>query len=200
MPVETETLWRELHDELLVFVRRRVDDDEAEDIVQDVFVRVHGNLLQLRSSNSVHGWIYRIAKNAIADHYRTRAQTRSTLTAGAATDGIDAQQPARSAEAESDPTKELAQCMRPLLDRLPESYAEAIRLTELEGLTQREAARRVGLSVSGMKSRVQRGRRQLKELLQACCNVDLDSRRHVIDYGRQDGSEGCGELSLSVRL
>jgi RNA polymerase sigma-70 factor (ECF subfamily) len=192
--VETEILWRELHDELLAFVRRHVNDrEEAEDIVQDVFVRVHANLLQLRDSNSVHGWVYRIARNAITDHYRSGARARRILTESGAKDGLEVPGPDGSSETEPDPTADLARCMRPLLQRLPASYAEAIRLTELNGLTQEQAARRAGLSVSGMKSRVQRGRRQLKELLLACCSVSLDSRRHIIDYGVQDQSEGCGE-------
>jgi RNA polymerase sigma-70 factor (ECF subfamily) len=73
-----------------------------------------------------------------------------------------------------------------MIERLPEEYRQAVVLVDLEGLTQREAAAQLGLSLSGMKSRVQRGRRQLKEMLEACCMIELDRRRGVTDYEVRD--------------
>ena len=82
------------------------------------------------------------------------------------------------------------------MKRLPEPYRRAVTLTELDGLTQKDAAERLGLSLSGMKSRVGRGRGKLKELLLGCCNVELDSRGAVVDYehrsGKTCGDCGCG--------
>jgi RNA polymerase sigma-70 factor (ECF subfamily) len=69
-----------------------------------------------------------------------------------------------------------------MIERLPEGYRQAITLVDLEGLTQHEAAARLDLSVSGMKSRVQRGRHQLRDMLEACCTIELDQRRGVTDY------------------
>ena len=68
------------------------------------------------------------------------------------------------------------------MQRLPEPYREALVLTELDGLTQADAATRLGLSTSGMKSRVQRGRGQLRDLLLGCCEIELDRRNRVTDY------------------
>ena len=73
-----------------------------------------------------------------------------------------------------------------MIERLPEEHRQAVVLIDLEGLTQREAAAQLGLSLSGMKSRVQRGRRQLKEMLEACCTIKLDRRRGVTDYDVRD--------------
>jgi RNA polymerase sigma-70 factor (ECF subfamily) len=76
---------------------------------------------------------------------------------------------------------------------LPSQYREAVTLVELEGLTQNAAAKQLGLSVSGMKSRVQRGRRQLKRMLDECCLIRLDQRRSVMDYEVHDPrSRFCG--------
>lgn len=87
---------------------------------------------------------------------------------------------------------ELSSCLQPMLARLSEEYRQAIHLVELQGLTHREAADRLGLSLSGMKSRVQRGRRQLKELLDHCCVIELDGRRGVIDFERRrPGDSSC---------
>jgi len=64
---------------------------------------------------------------------------------------------------------------------LPEPYRKALVLTELEGLTQQELADKVGISLSGAKSWVQRGRQQLKEMLTECCAFEFDRRGGVID-------------------
>ncbi len=87
-----------------------------------------------------------------------------------------------SAEADEDRTVErvVAAYMAPFVARLPTPYREALTLTELEGLTQKEAAEMMGVSLSGMKSRVQRGREKLRGLLENCCEIALDARGRVI--------------------
>ena len=83
----------------------------------------------------------------------------------------------------------------------PSPYREAITLTELEGRTQREAAEMLGISLSGMKSRVQRGRAKLRAMLEACCEIAVDARGKVIACEpRAAGSKPrgcCGEGSSS---
>jgi RNA polymerase sigma-70 factor (ECF subfamily) len=85
----------------------------------------------------------------------------------------------------------LTRRLEPLLSRLPDHYGEAVRLTELGGLTQKEVAGRAGISVSGMKARVQRGRGRLKDLLRECCMVELDGRHGVVDYEPRSGDASC---------
>lgn len=112
---------------------------------------------------------------------------------GGAEDLADAQaadQADVAGEDEGTAVRELAACMTPMLQRLPPAYREAIRLTELEGLNQAEAARRSGVSVSGMKSRVQRGRRQLRAVLEDCCRIELDRRGGVVTFDRRDSEAG----------
>jgi RNA polymerase sigma-70 factor (ECF subfamily) len=87
---------------------------------------------------------------------------------------------------------ELARCVAPLIERLPGSYRQALVLTEVDGVTQAEAASRLGLSVSGMKTRVQRARGRLKDLLLDCCHVELDRRRGVSGYRARRGQCECG--------
>ena len=90
---------------------------------------------------------------------------------------------------------ELSRCLAPLIERLPGSYRQALVLTEVEGLTQADAASRLGLSVSGMKTRVQRARGRLKDLLLDCCHVELDRRRGVSGYRSRRGQCECGRGS-----
>jgi RNA polymerase sigma-70 factor (ECF subfamily) len=83
-----------------------------------------------------------------------------------------------------------------MIERLSLGYRQAVILIDLEGLTQQEAAAQLGLSLSGMKSRVQRGRRQLKGMLEACCAIELDQRRGVVDYGvRNQQDNSCRDQS-----
>jgi len=189
-----EEAWRELHDQLLGFIARRVRTrEDAEDILQEVMLRIHRASGELEHVERVSGWIYRIASNAIVDYYRKPA--RRELPAGWQLD-VDA--PGDSAvPVVGDPDTaelrgELAVCLSPLLERLPASYRQALELTEVEGLTQTAAAARLGLSVSGMKTRVQRGRGLLKDLLLDCCHVELDRRGGVTDYRSRSGPCECG--------
>ena len=90
--------------------------------------------------------------------------------------------------------EELSRCLRPLLGGLPPEQRRAVEMIDLEGMAQADAARREGVSVSGMKSRVQRGRRRLAQLLDACCALTLDARGLPMDYTptTRPGPGSCG--------
>ena len=179
-PLDAAAAWDELREPLLAFIARRTPDrDTAEDILQDVLLRIHRHADELEHSSAVRAWIFQIARNAIADHYR-RAAVRREQPAGVDLTRLEPPPAIESAPVEL--TSELAACLRPLVQRLPEPYREALVLTELDGLTQADAATRLGLSTSGMKSRVQRGRGQLRELLVGCCEIELDRRNRVTGY------------------
>ena len=188
--VETEALWSELRTRLLSFLRRRVaTPEDAEDLLQEVFTRIHENAAALGEVESVAGWVYRTAGNAVTDYYRRQgAFARATEALAAA--------PGAVPEDEAAAEEELSQCLRPLIATLPETYGQALALTELEGRTQGEAAAALGLSLSGMKSRVQRGRTKLKEVLLDCCHVEIDRRGSIVGYEpRSPGSHSCDRCS-----
>lgn len=193
-----QDIWRQVHDGLRAFVARRVADEAAvEDILQEVFLRMHRRLDSLKDPRRIVSWLFQIARHAIVDHYRRPARRRE-MPAGLPAD-LDAAHPVSVSSVEEELTDarrlraELAGCLRPMIDRLSADYRQAVTLVELEGLTQQAAAKRLHLSVSGMKSRVQRGRRQLKNMLQACCEIQLDARRGVADYRVRDPhSDPCG--------
>lgn len=166
--------WEETRTQLVAFVARRVEDIEAaEDIVQDVLERF------FRSDQSqivnTQQWLYRAARNAIIDHYRKRRPH-------VAIDEVDLEVSEPDGEGELVVERELAQCLRPLVDVLGEKYRDALTLVDLDGYTHEQAAQLRGLSVSGMKSRVQRGRIQLADVVHGCCEFELDRRGSVIDY------------------
>ena len=179
-----------LHDVVLRYVARRVRSHaDAEDIAQDVMVRIirHGD--ELEDVVRVDAWLQRLAANAIADHFRRAV--RRELPSG---DAIDEEPPLEVEESgQAELRSELARCLAPMIERLPPIYREALQLTELDGVSQTAAAGQLGLSVSGMKARVQRARQQLRESLLTCCEVELDRRRAVTEVRPRGGECGtCG--------
>jgi RNA polymerase sigma-70 factor (ECF subfamily) len=184
MNVTLEHIWYEFAEKLGQFIRSRVADPaSAEDILQDVFVRIQKQLGRLRDPAKLQGWLYLIARNAIIDHYRTRKETVE----------VPESLPAESNGDEHE-LEELKAAFRRMIYTLPEPYREALLLTEFDGQTQQQLADRVGISLSGAKSRVQRGREQLKEMLQECCSFEFDRRGKVIGCEPRKGS-ACGECS-----
>jgi len=188
----TEAAWREFHGRLRSFVAKRVASvDDADDIVQQVYLNLHRGQGALRARETVGAWLYRAARNAVVDYYRRPARRRE-IAAGDTREadarhvphpGLDPQQ--------ADGIACAADCLRPLVATLPESYRRAIERVEFEATSQVDAARSEGLSVSGMKSRVQRARRRLAERLQDCCRIALDGRRRVTACEAPRDAGGC---------
>ena len=182
-------IWHEVHQSLRAFIAKRVADEAAvEDLSQEVFVRMQRGLGGLKHESRLVAWIYQIARHAIIDYYRARNR-QPERPVGLASDLESlhpASLPVESSESSGQLRTELAGCLRPMIERLSEEYRQAVTLVDLEGLAQHEAAARLGLSVSGMKSRVQRGRRQLRDMLEACCVIALDRRRGVAGYDLRD--------------
>ncbi len=185
-----EARWRELRARMHGFVGRRVGNPEdAEDIVQDVFARMQRNIEALSAADRLDAWAFRIARNAIADHYRS--PNRRNVTGEAAAKVMDDLAVDGAVDEQSnDARAEMARCIAPMVRGLPDSYRRAVELTDLEGLTQAAAAERLGLSLPGAKSRVQRGRARLKDMLLRCCEIETDRRGRVIAFEARDG-EGC---------
>ncbi len=178
--------WRDLEGKLRTFVGRRVPNDvDVDDVIQEVFVRMQRGLSGLRDQDRFGPWVYRVARSAIADHRRIAAKYRVV-------DGDGHDQPAPEFDDDRAAERQVATAIAPFVAALPSPYREALTLTELEGLSQKRAAELLGLSHSGMKSRVQRGRVQLKEALEACCNITLDVRRRVVGCEPRTSGDPAG--------
>jgi len=195
---DTELLWRELRDRLRAFIARRVDNPaDVEDLLQEVFLRIHQHLSTVRDTGRLIPWIFQLTRNAITDYYRA-ASRRHEIPGNSLDDSkLDTEEhesaPSLHSEEHTSHQYDLAPCLTPLIERLPEHYREAVLLVEMEGLPQRELSERLAVSLSGAKSRVQRGRDKLKDLLLHCCQVELDKRGNVMDY--QPEAEGCGSVA-----
>ncbi len=161
-------IWDNLYKELVTFVQTKVKDKPAaEDIVQDVFIKVHTKSNQIKETDKVSGWIYQITRNAVADHFRSNSKNIEPI----------------NVDWESD-YQELndcvARCLNVLLKTLPDKYRVPLELTEVENLSQYELAARLNISYSGARSRVQRARKMLKEKINELYLIKTDPYGNVI--------------------
>ena len=172
MNMSLESIYTDFHSKLRSFVVGRVSDvDTTEDILQDVYLKIHSHMDDLREEERLESWIYQITRNAIVDHYR-RARPQVELSEWFAPQPDD----------KPDAVSELASSVKGMLRCLSPIYRQALELTELEGLSQIELAARLNLSVSGAKSRVQRAREKLKEEFLDCCHFEFDRLGRIVDY------------------
>jgi len=173
--VSTEDIWEQFNVPLRGFVKKRVSNDpDVDDILQDIFCSIHKNIVNLREKEKIRAWIYTIAKNSVTDFYRNHDKEKvfTELSDEIVDDSV----------AESIENNEIANCLKVMINYLPEKYREAILLTEFENFTQKELGERLGLSQSGAKSRVQRARTKLKDMLIGCCQLEFDRLGNIIDY------------------
>jgi len=160
--------WTKTQAQLKSFIIRKVKDEAvADDIVQDVFLKVHSRLAQLKDSEKITGWIYQITRNAVTDYFRAQSKTIAH----------------RDLDWESDKqalNQCVSGCLMEMLDSLPEKYREALKLAEMENVSQIELAKRLNISYSGAKSRVQRARLMLKEKMDTQYKIKMDKYGNVL--------------------
>jgi RNA polymerase sigma-70 factor (ECF subfamily) len=156
------------HGELRNFVLKKVRDTAlADDIVQDVFLKVYTKIDQLKESDKLLGWIYQIARHTITDHFRKHQKTVNPNDL--------------KWESDSNTLNEcVARCLKQLIVTLPDKYKEAFQLSEIDNVSQIQLAERLGISYSGAKSRVQRARLLLKQKMQELLIIKTDAYGNVI--------------------
>jgi RNA polymerase sigma-70 factor (ECF subfamily) len=188
-----ETVWHEMHPSLLRLIARHVSDPrDAEDVLQDVMLRIHRHAGDMDDYENLGAWVHQVTRSAVVDFYRRRGARPEQAVGSSVEVAAGTPDPRPSEELRT----ELARCLRPLLGGLNDKYREALELTELGSLSQVAAADRLGLSTSGMKTRVQRARAQMHELLLECCHVELDRRGGVAAYEPRAGTcKRCGDRS-----
>jgi RNA polymerase sigma-70 factor (ECF subfamily) len=175
----SEKVWQEYHSRLRAFILSRISDDAAsDDILQNVFLKMHTGLASLKDETKLKSWLYQITRNAIIDYFRSQRPTVDILES----------LPQPETESGEKVTQDLSQCLQPMIQHLPEDYREAIILSELKGFTQKDVAKMQGISLSGTKSRVQRGRAKLKKMLAECCRLEFDQSGRLSGHEQKDGS------------
>lgn len=174
--IQSEEFWSELQSRVRRFIRSRVADQHlAEDLAQDTMLRVFRKLSTLKQAERLSSWALTIARHNIADAYRGRQALTRTL------ESLDAEPAEELAKGLVDDAM-LASVLKSLLSTLPDHYRQAVQRCDIEGLSQKQLADELGLSVSAVKSRVQRGRALMKKHFMDCCELEMDHRGQVMDY------------------
>ncbi|MTI33015.1 sigma-70 family RNA polymerase sigma factor [Xanthovirga aplysinae] len=173
MKDEIKKIWVDLNEELFDFIYNRVKSKEvANDILQEVFLKVQLRIHQLRETSKLTSWVYQITRNTIIDYYRSLNKKNIPL------EHIDLPED----ENESLDYAKLNNCINQKINLLSSQYKEAIILTSFKEYSQKELAQHLQISYSGAKSRVQRAKDLLKESILNCPKVESDSTGKIIDY------------------
>ena len=173
-------LYLKYRDRLYSFIFGRVNDPNiTDDILQNIFLKIHTKIDTLKDHEKLESWIYQITRNAIIDYYRTNKKLDELP------DSYTEPVP------DSDPKEreEISSWLRPMIENLPDKYRETLLLSEIKGISQKEIAKKIGLSLPGTKSRIQRGRSLVKKTLLKCCHFEFDRRGRVLDY--KEKSDTC---------
>jgi len=184
--MEVAGIYTQFHQSLLSFIRSKIrSKEDAEDILQNVFIKISANLNKLSDEGKLQSWLFTITRNAIIDYYRTNASKKNVE--------VDSQmEKSILDESDFDPTKGLDQCMNTMIEMLPEEYRDIIIDAEMKGIKQKDLAEKYGMAYPSMRSRVQRGRERLKQLFYNCCHIETDSLGNVLAaQGKNDCESPC---------
>ncbi len=181
MTHNTESIWQSYSSQLKAYILKRIPDSSfADDILQDVFIKIHEKIGMLKDNEKISNWIYQITKNSIIDYYRKQKMKFSDIQelSDKEMNAIEETE----ATIYENPEQRIASGLRNMINALPEKYAKALDMVEIGGLSQVQLAKELKISVSGAKSRVQRGRQMLKDSLLECCHYEFDKYGTIISY------------------
>lgn len=177
----TDAVWKDFSGRLRGFIAKRVrEDTDIDDILQAVFAKIHAGRGELQDEDKLEAWLFQVARRAIIDHYRIRRV-------------MDLPADVADKTTAKTVSAEVASWLDPMMSLIPEQDREVLRQADLEGMSQKELAQRLGLSLTAAKSRVQRARKRLKDAVLDCCHIEMDRRGNAIDYSKK--RDNCGPCS-----
>lgn len=184
--VKFNDIWLNFSRPVKEFIRNQThNSDITDDLLQEVFIKIHQHLSQLQDEERLAGWVFQIARNTVLNYFRAKknhlAEDNDEYLNGLEETYFN----------ENELNTLVANWLESFRKELDPKYEEALRLVDIEGLSQVQLAEKLGISVSGAKSRVQRGREQLKQKLMDCCPVKVDTYGNIIEVRRQSGECLC---------
>ncbi len=187
--IQFDEVFTSFHPKVLAYLRRLLGEQDAEDAAQEVFLKISKSLPRFRGQSQLSTWVYRIATNTALDRLRTHTRGRLTESR-ACTDPMENVQSEGIAEdlwkAEAPATpeqlavrKEMNTCIRGVVDGLSPAYKTVLVLSDIEGLTDKEIAEVLRVTVESVKIRLHRARRRLKRELEVHCTFYRDERNEL---------------------
>ncbi len=180
--IDIESLWSKVHGKLFRYISKHVrNKNDVNDIIQDTFIKVKTNIDKLKNPAKVESWIYQIARNTMNDYFR---EQKKSFNSEGKLDELNVESKAFDEEdiKVQIQTKHFSEYAGFVINELPEKYRKAIHMADIEGLSMKDVAKELKISVSGAKTRVQRGRKLIKETILQCCDVNTDKYGNIVDY------------------
>lgn len=183
---EFDALWDEFNEKLLNYIKSHVANiHDAEDILQNVFIKIFKNVDKLEDKSAIKTWIYRITKNTIIDYYKKKKDVSvSPETLHFLEDEvIDV----------DNMNDDISKCMSSMIFELPDKYQEVYELYEKKDMKHKEIAEELDISVSASKVRLKRAKEMFKVKLLNCCDFEVDKYGNVIDFVKKNGCVDCND-------
>jgi RNA polymerase sigma-70 factor, ECF subfamily len=176
MTADTTRIWTDFHKELKGYITKITKNQaDADDILQEVFIKIIRNSDKIKQAKNLRQYIYGMVRNAIADYFRSKPDNDRKVP------------PVMIEDDEQFLNSTIAECcIKPFIHQLPEKYKAALLLTEFQDVSQKELAVKLNVSYSGAKSRVQRGKEKLKEMILNCCAYQSDVYGNLMDADKKD--------------
>lgn len=176
--MDTEKIWAEFSLALKKFIFSKVKNETvAEDILQEVFIKIHLHKEELKEKKQLKSWLFSIANNTTIDYFRKKEVVLPNEVKDSAV------------EEASKNNHNPSDCLAPLILALPKKYKEALLLSEIKGHKQQVVAEELGISLAAAKSRIQRGRDLLKKGFINCCDYQVDENGFL--KGENKNIEDC---------
>ena len=175
----TDTIWNACCCTIKSFILKRVKDPFlADDILQEVFIKIHAKLNTLKDGTKIHSWAFQIVRNTIIDYYRQHKIKTENIHDENIQDSGSLN--VIKDHKERDLENEITSGLLPLIKSLPPKYAQALIYVEYQGMSQVNFAKKLKITSSAAKSRVQRARQMVKDQLMNCCHYEFDKYGTVI--------------------
>ena len=157
-----DSVWEEFSGQIRGYLLRKVKQkDDADDLLQEILIKIHNNIGTLQDEKKLAPWIHQIVRNTLTDYYRKNRLETTELNEE------------RAAVNDTEVTEDIYSecvngCLKVFIERLPDKYKEPLVLSDIKELKQKDIAKDMNLSYSGLKSRVQRGREMIKDMFVQC--------------------------------
>lgn len=170
--MKLDEIWPSYRSSIKALLHSKVSDpDDVDDLLQEVLIKTHSNIGNLRKEESVKSWLFQITARTTIDYYRKKSRIHE----------IEAEN-LWFGESERNIKADISPCVEPFLKTLPEKTANLLRAIDLQGIPQKSYAQELGISYSTLKSQVQKARSELKDLYEDCCDYSVDTQGNLVDF------------------
>lgn len=170
MQCDIHSIYQQYSTHLLAFIRQQIKDEStADDVLQEVFLKAMESCLRDKEIRNLKSWLFFVARNTIIDYFRRQNKAIQE-------DDYINQNHLNSPAFQQLLSEDIAD----MIDLLPEEYAIPLKLSDIEGMPQKEIANKLEISLPGAKSRVQRARKKLKDLFYECCDMEFDAQGNIV--------------------